>query len=36
MVDDENNAELIEEIQDGFVEDYIPLPGKYHINEMNN
>lgn len=33
MVNGENNPELIEEIEDGFIEDYIPLPGQYDINE---
>ena len=33
MVDGENNQELFEDIHEGFVEDYIPLPGQYDINE---
>ena len=33
MVDGEDDRELIEEIEDGFVEDYIPLPGQYEIHE---
>lgn len=33
MVDGENNSELIEDIQEGFIEDYIPLPAQYEINE---
>lgn len=33
MVDGEEDEELIEEISDGFIEDYIPLPGQYEINE---
>ena len=33
MVNGENNPELIEEIEDGFIEDYIPLPGQYDIHE---
>lgn len=33
MVNGENNPELIEEIEDGFIEDYIPLPGQYDIYE---
>ncbi len=33
MVNGEINPELIEEIEDGFIEDYIPLPGQYDINE---
>lgn len=35
MVDGEENEELIEEISDGFIEDYIPLPGQYEINEYH-
>ena len=33
MVDGEDNPELIEEIEDSFIEEYIPLPGQYEINE---
>ena len=33
MVDGEVNPELFEDIKEGFVEDYIPLPGQYDINE---
>lgn len=33
MVNGEANPELIEEIEDGFIEDFIPLPGQYDINE---
>ena len=33
MVDGEDNSELIEEIEDSFIEEYIPLPGQYEINE---
>ena len=33
MVDGEDNPELFEDISEGFVEDYIPLPGQYDINE---
>lgn len=33
MVDGEDNQELFEDIREGFVEDYIPLPGQYDINE---
>ena len=33
MVDGEDNPELSEDIKEGFVEDYIPLPGQYDINE---
>ena len=28
MVDGEDNPELFEDIKEGFVEDYIPLPGQ--------
>mgnify|MGYP000286831136 FL=1 len=31
--DGEDNPELFEDIKEGFVEDYIPLPGQYDINE---
>lgn len=33
MVDGEDNPELVEEIEDGFIEDYIPLPGQFDIHE---
>ena len=33
MVDGEDNPELFEDIREGFVKDYIPLPGQYDINE---
>lgn len=33
MVNGETNQELVEEIEDGFIEDYIPLPGQYDIHE---
>ena len=33
MVDGEDDPELFENISEGFVEDYIPLPGQYDINE---
>ena len=33
MADGEVNPELFEDIKEGFVEDYIPLPGQYDINE---
>ncbi len=33
MVDGEENEELIEEISDGFIDEYISLPGQYEINE---
>ena len=29
----EDNSELIEEIEDSFIEEYISLPGQYEINE---
>ena len=31
--DGEDNSELIEEIEDSFIEEYIPLSGQYEINE---
>lgn len=33
MVNGEYNSELMEELSEGFVEDFIPLPGQYEINE---
>lgn len=33
MVNGETNPKLIEEIEDGFIEDYILLPGQYDIHE---
>lgn len=33
MMDGEDNPELLEDIKEGFIEDYIPLPGQYDINE---
>lgn len=33
MVDGEENEELIEEISDGFIGEYISLPRQYEINE---
>ena len=33
MVDGEDNPELIEEIEDSSIEEYIHLPGQYEINE---
>ena len=33
MVNGEYNLELMEELSEGFVEDFIPLPGQYEINE---
>ncbi len=35
MVNGETNPELIEDISEGFIEDYIPLPGQYDINEYS-
>lgn len=35
MVNGEDDSELIEEIEDGFIEDYIPLPGQYDIDEYS-
>ena len=31
--DGEDNSELIEEIEDSSIEEYIHLPGQYEINE---
>ena len=31
--DGEDYSELIEEIEDSIIEEYIPLPGQYEINE---
>ena len=33
MVNGEYNPELMEEISEGFIEDFIPLPGQYEIHE---
>ena len=33
MVNGETNPELIEDIREGFIEDYIPLPNQYDIDE---
>lgn len=33
MMDGEDNPELLEDIKEGFIEDYISLPGQYDINE---
>lgn len=33
MVDGKDNPELFEDIKEGFVANYIPLPGQYDINE---
>jgi hypothetical protein len=35
MVNGDDDPELIEEIENGFIEDYIPLPGQYDINEYS-
>ncbi len=35
MVNGDDDSELIEEIEDGFIEDYIPLPGQYDIDEYS-
>lgn len=34
--DGEDNSELIEEIEDSFIEEYIPLPGQYEINDVSD
>ena len=38
MVNGETDPELIEDIEEVFIEDYIPLPRQYDMNEyrMNN
>ena len=33
MVEGEDNPEFIEKIEGSFIEEYIPLPGQYEINE---
>lgn len=33
MINGERNPELIEDIREGFIEDYIPLPDQYDIDE---
>lgn len=33
MINGEYNPELMEELSEGFIEDFIPLPGQYEINE---
>jgi len=33
MINGKYNPELMEEISEGFIEDFIPLPGQYDINE---
>lgn len=35
MVNGDDNPELIEEIQEGWIDDYIPLPNQYAINEFS-
>lgn len=35
MVNGDDNRELIEEIHDGFIDEYIPLPGQYDIDEYH-
>ncbi|MEL7606526.1 MAG: UPF0158 family protein [Sedimentibacter saalensis] len=35
MVNGDDDSELIEEIEDGLIEDYIPLPGQYDIDEYS-
>lgn len=35
MVNGDDNKELIEEIEDGWIEDYIPLPDQYQIHEYS-
>lgn len=35
MIDGEINPELLEEIEDAFIEEYIPLPRQYDINEYH-
>ena len=32
MINGEDNPKLMEELSDGFIEDFIPLPGQYEIN----
>lgn len=33
MVNGETDPDLIEDIEEGFIEDYIPLPRQYDMNE---
>lgn len=33
MVNGEYNPELLEAVSEGFIDEYIPLPGQYDINE---
>lgn len=35
MVNGDDNKELIEEIEEGWIEDYIPLPDQYEIHEYS-
>lgn len=35
MINGEYNPQLMEEICEGFIEDFIPLPGQYDINEYS-
>ena len=35
MVNGDDNKELIEEIENSWIEDYIPLPDQYKINEYS-
>lgn len=35
MVNGDDNKELIEEIEEGWIEDYIPLPDQYQIHEYS-
>jgi len=35
MINGETNPELLEEIEDAFIEEYIPLPSQYDINEYH-
>lgn len=35
MINGETNTELLEEIEDTFIEEYIPLPSQYDINEYH-
>lgn len=35
VVNGDDNRELIEEIHDGFIDEYIPLPGQYDIDEYH-
>jgi len=33
MINGEYNPELVEEISEGFIDEFIPLPGQYEIHE---